>query len=572
MKGMGDTKDEVKKEEKSRKELTKEQKASLANFRDQVRYKDYKGLIKTLKNLEDAIKNGQEYVIDEKYKKRYEMIHENILLLKNILISDIKYSITNEKGLEKSAVLLSTILSENYRLDIQRSIITWLSNTVQTEHIKEIQKIEKISEIQKTLEYLLGVKDSIGIKTAHLPIWWNISKVILCDLSVILKNKLIRIIDRAEFSSMEYLNGLKEAMEFETTYLAFSRAHKPKEKDSSFLQLTESSPSHLWVLDDISTVQPICSEILETNSLTVAFIPYIELYIENEVKAIESTLIVFSGEEVPASVYSIYRTLTEVLGKLTYFNFPSVGHSFLKIVDKSVAKIIRKTTFLDAGKNFLSGIETISYIDSITKEMIDSLEKRFKIVGYRSAETDSSVSDLRYRICASYMLALKNKLYFLNSKTLKHRNIDKYKEKFLAELIEEVDKISKASITDKMYLIKEWLDMVGESIFLILISVKFEIFYAEDLLYFMSAIEIPLKHNILAKLSIDINYSVFDKAKIFLKLFLQDPSAYEIFIDSFYTISNGLFHFHQVLSKVPKKHHKNLINIFNKRSSELLPK
>lgn len=555
-----------KKEENKKQDLSKEQKKALASFQDQVRYKDYKGLIRTLKTLEDAIKNSEKYTIEEKHRKRYEMIHENILLLKNILISDIKYSITNEKGLEKSAVMLSTILSENYRMNIQVSIVTWLSNAVQTEHIKEIQKIERISEIRESLDNLLRIKDSVGIKTAHLPIWWNISKIILCDLAVILKNKLIRVIDRADFSCMEYLHALKESMEFETTYLAFSRLHKPQEKDSSLLKLTESSPSHLWLLDDISTVEPMCHENLERNSLTVAFIPYIEIYIEKEMKPIESITITFSGEEVSSSVYSIYKVLTEVLKKLMYFNFPSVGHSFLKLADKYVGRIVRKSVFTDAERNFISGIETISYVQSITKEMVDSLEKRFRIVGYQTAETNGSVEDLQHRIYASYMLRLRNQLSFLNSKTLKERSLDRHKDRFLGELIEEVGKISKVSLGDKRHVIAEWLDMIGESIFLILVSVKVDAFYAEDLLCFMSAIEVPLKNSILADIGVDVNQSIFDKAKIFLKLFLQDPSLSEMFIDNFHMLSNGLFHFHQVLSKVPKKHHKNLINVFNRKS------
>ncbi|KAI5191605.1 hypothetical protein NEMIN01_1589 [Nematocida minor] len=551
--------------------MSKDHKKALSNFRDQVRYKDYKGLIKTLKTLEEIIRAPERYHIEEKYKNSYKMVHENILLLKNILISDIKYSVTNEKGLDKSAVLLSTILAEKYVSDVQRSIVTWMSNCVQTEHMKDLQRLEKLSEVESALNRLLMIKDSIGIKTAHLPIWWNISKVILCDLSVILKNKLIRVMDRAEFSCIEYLDALKRCMDFETTYLSsLGRRSNNSPREVSVLKLSETSPTHLRLLDDISTEHPMCSEEIESNSLTLAFIPYIHIYIENEIKSLSDRVILFSGCQVHSTTYSVYTLLTHTLSKLVYFKFPSVGYSFLTIVDKAVAKIIKKSTFTQASKNLLSGIETVYYIQKITAEMLEKLQKTFNIAGIDSPETEDALNDLLHRIYASYMLGLRDRLAFLNRKVLKSQKLDKHCTPFLNELISEVESMSTLSFTRYDYLVKEWLDMLGESIFLALVDVKFNAAQAEHILYFMSALEVPLKNTIFVKLRLDIQYSIFDKIKIFLKLFLLDPSLPELFIENFHMLSNGLFAFHQVLSKIPKRHRKTLIAEFNKTSSQTI--
>lgn len=124
--------------------LNKEHKKALSNFRDQVRYKDYKGLIKTLLVLESAILHPEMYNVPEKYKGKFAMIQENILLLKNILISDIKHSISTEKTLEKSVVLISTLLSEKFVSDVQASIVTWIANTALSAHTKELQRFEKL--------------------------------------------------------------------------------------------------------------------------------------------------------------------------------------------------------------------------------------------------------------------------------------------------------------------------------------------------------------------------------------------------------------------------------------------
>ncbi|KFG26229.1 uncharacterized protein NESG_01346 [Nematocida ausubeli] len=550
--------------------LTKEHKKALSNFREQVRYKDYKGLVRTLKVIEEIILRPQLYIIEDKYRERYELVHENILLLKNILISDIKYSITNEKGLDKSAVLLSTILSEKYVSDVQKSIVIWMSNNVQTKHTKEIQRLENLIDVENSLKLLLTIKDNVGMKTAHLPIWWNISKVILCDLSIILKNKLIRVIDRADFSCVDYLEALKACMEFETTYLLISgrKATSLNNKTKiEGLEVSERSPAHLKLLDDISTELPICNEEIEPNSLTIAFIPYIHIYIENELKPLADKKMLFVKNEVHSSTYSIYTTLTQTLTKLLYFKFPSVGYSFLTIVDKVISKIISKSPFTEAKENFLSGIETMHYVKQMTKEMLVKLQKTFNISDIASPSTIHALDDLSHRMYASYMLYMQDRLSFLNKKTLKAGNLESYTIPFLAELIQEIESISSVSFTSYDYLLKEWLDMLGEAIFLVLCEMKFTVSQAEQVLYFMSAVEVPLKSTILVHLELDIQYSIFDKAKLFLKLFLQEPSSPEQFIENFYKMSNGLFAFHQVLTKVPKKHHKNLITEFNKSSS-----
>ncbi|EIJ89032.1 hypothetical protein NEPAR06_1101 [Nematocida parisii] len=551
--------------------LSKEHKKALSNFREQVRYKDYKGLIKTLKIIEEVIRYSEKYVIEEKYKGKYDLIQENILLLKNILISDIKYSITNDKGLDKSAVLLSTILSEKYVSDVQRSVVTWMSNNVQMKHTKEIQKLEKLSEVNEYLKLLLKIKDEVGIKTAHLPIWWNISKVILCDLSVILKNKLIRVIDRAEFSCTDYLDALKQCMEFESTYLVTSgrkRISSETNNELEGLKLSERSPVHLKLLDDISTELPICNEELESNSLSLAFIPYIHIYIENELKCLKNDkIILFVNNTVDNSTYDIYSVLTQSLSKLTYFKFPSVGYAFLTTVDKTLGNIIRKSSFSKAKENFISAVETIHYINQMTKEMLLKLQKTFNISSIDSPHTLNALNELSQRVFASYMVTMQERLGFLNKKSLKECRLENYTTPFLAELIVEIELISSCSFTPHDFLVKEWLDMLGESIFLVLCDVKFNISQAQQILYFMSAIEIPLKSTISLQLNLDIQYSIFDKAKLFLKLFLLDPSAPIEFIENFYKMSNGIFAFHQVLTKIPKKHHKNLITEFNKNSS-----
>ncbi|KAH9386617.1 uncharacterized protein NEMAJ01_1513 [Nematocida major] len=545
--------------------LSKEHKKALSNFRDQIRYKDYKGLIRTLKTLEEIIKSPSKYKIEDKYRQRHEMIHENILLLKNILISDIKYSISNEKSLDKSAVMLSTILSEKYVSDVQRSIVTWMSNNVQTEHMKDLQRLEKLSEIPKILELLLSIKDRVGMKTAHLPIWWNISKVILCDLTIIVKNKLIRVVDRAEFSCTEYLEALSACMEFETTYLtSYTNRRGGSPRDVSVLKLSESSPSHLRLLDDISTESPICTEEFEPNSLTLPFIPYIHIYIESEIKPLATRNMLFVDKSVHSSTYSIYTLLSTTLTKIEYFKFPSVGYSFLSIVDKAVAKIIRRSPFSEAHKNFMSGIETVYYIEQVTREMLQKLQKTFNVASKASPETTDALDDLLHRVYASYMVNIQGKLAFLNRKVLKAQKLDKFSGAFLGDLIKEIDAISAVSFTPYEYLVKEWLDIFGECIFLTLAEIKFDRAQAEQILCFMSALEIPLKSAILMKLHMDIQYSIFDKAKIFLKLFLLDPSVPELFVLNFNTISNGLFAFHQVLTKISKKHHKGLIAEFNK--------
>ncbi|KAI5180643.1 hypothetical protein NEOKW01_0927 [Nematocida sp. AWRm80] len=545
-------------------DLSREQKKSLSNFRDQVRYKDYKGLIRTLQVLEPVISTPKRYCIPEKYQNRYEMIKENILLLKNIIISDIKYSISNDKGLDKSVVLMSTILSERYTSDVQLSIVTWMSNSVLNTYSKDIQKINTLEGTEKGLKLLLDIKDQIGIKTAHLPIWWNISKVILRDLTIVLKNTLSHIVNNGSFKENEYLDSLIKCMEFEKTYLSRTRNRTPQmHKNMPVLRVSEETAEHLKLLEDISTEQPLLAEEYNENSLTVAFIPHIHIYIHSLLKEIETKRLFFSGHTIDKGTYEIYKILTSTLAKLAYFKFPSVGYSFLAMVDEMVADVINRSIFNDGENNYLSGIETVYYIRDTTKQMVYRLEQVFGISHIDSEHTIVALSDLVHKIYTSYGISVQRRLQYFSRPQKEEQALQKYLIDMLALLKEEINKFTQLIFSPKTEVIKEWLDILGESLFTQFTELSLSPERAKSLLCFMSSLEVPLKAYILNKLEYTVPVSVFDRTKLFLKIFISYPEAPKEFINNYHRISNGLFAFHQVLTKVPKKYHKELISEFN---------
>ncbi|KAI5184523.1 hypothetical protein NEHOM01_0198 [Nematocida homosporus] len=547
-------------------EISKDQKKALGNFRDQVRYKDYKGLVKTLQTLEPVVKDPSRHRIPEKYASKYEMIQENVLLLKNIIISDIKYSISNEKALDKNVVLLSTLLSDKYTTDVQTSIVTWMSNTTLSIYTKELQKIEKLSETAKALELLLMIKDKVGIKSAHLPIWWSISKIVLGDLAIILKNKLIRVIDKGGFSDEEYLTSFKECVEFERVYLVprtkSKRAGSPKEVTA--LKLSETSPKHLQLLEDISNERPLCTEEVNENSLSLAFIPCIDIYIKHHLSSLEKHKFVFLDKDVHATIYDTYTTLTNFLAKLAYFKFPSVGHAFLSLVDATIAKIIIRSPFANAEKNFISGIESVYYIKETSEQMAQHLEELFGLGNLSSDQTLAALDDLANRIFASYSVAMQRRFVFITKQTITNQSLQKHLEPLLATLLPEIEAFAQLTFTNTQEIIEEWLEVLGQSIINVLSDIKLKAHQAEYLLCFMSALEVPIKNAIFTQLNQDITITTLDRAKLYLKLFLISPEMHSAFIDNFHKLSNGLFHFHQVLAKVSKKTHRKLIEEYNR--------
>ncbi|KAI5172533.1 hypothetical protein NEFER03_1608 [Nematocida sp. LUAm3] len=553
-------------------EITKEQKKALFNFRDQVRYKDYKGLIRTLSELECLVKDPGKYFIPDKYLVKFKMTQENILLLKNILISDIKYSISNEKGLDKSVVLLSTPLSEIYLSDIRSSIVTWMSNTTLSLYSKEVQKIEKLSEIDKVLKMLLVIKDQVGIKTAHLPIWWNISKVVLSDLSIILKNKLIRIIDKGEFTNVEYLSALKLCIDFERVYLVSrnKRKNTSSPKEISVLKLSEASPKHLHLLEDISTEKPLCTEELNENSLSLAFIPHIKIYIENELKPISAQKIFFSDRSIHSSTYSIYTSLTHLLSKLAYFNFPSVGHTFLSLTDSMVSAIISSSSFNNAEKNFLSGMETIYYIHETTIQMIQHLQDLFGITHLSSPKTLDALDDLSLRVYSSYSATVYKRILFINTKTAAEESIHSEIHALLSIVLPEVEAISSLLFSRKNEVLSEYVDILGQCLLNVLLSVKIDRQKSEYLLSCLSSLEVPLKNSAYCLTENDTFIYALDRAKIYLKFFLVSPSDPKLFAENYLKLSNGLFHFHQIVTKTPKKYHTQLIEEYNQMAAKTL--
>lgn len=546
-------------------EITKEQKKALYNFRDQVRYKDYKGLLRTLEALEPVVIHPERFIIPEKYISKYNMIQENILLLKNILISDIKYSITNEKALEKSVVFISTILTEKYLADVQSSIVTWMSNVTLAAYTKEIQRIERLTDTGKYLSTLLEIKNKVGISTAHLPIWWNISKVILHDLSVVFKNKLIRIIDKGGFSNSEYLKSLHECVEFEKMYLTTRNKHKriSSPTEVSVLKLSESSPVHLQLLDDISKEHPIYEEKINENSLSLAFIPYIRIYIESELEIINGKKILFSSSGIDPSIYEIYTVITQSLSRIIYFKFPSVAHAFLAYVDASISRKIEKCTFSDAEAYFISAIESIYYIKETTFQMLMHLESIFGVAKISAPKTFNALDDLCNRIYSEYTTVLYKKTHFLGMHTVSDKRFQRHTEELLEHLLSIVNELSSLSFANKEEILEEWLEILGQTIFSIVIKIRITTDRAEKLLFFMSALEVPLKNAISTTLLQNVCISTFDRAKLYLKVFLTSPEEADMFIANFFMLSNGIFSFHQIIANISKKYHKSLISQYN---------
>ncbi|KAI5192521.1 hypothetical protein NECID01_1970 [Nematocida sp. AWRm77] len=547
-------------------QLSKEHKKALTNFRDQVRYKDYKGLVKTLHVLESLAAHPEKYSIPEKYSAKYAQVQENILLLKNIVISDIKYSISNDKGLDKSVVILSTLLSEKYVSDVQTSIVTWMSNISLSAHTKELQKVDKLSGVDKLLEKLLSIKDQIGIKTAHLPIWWNISKIVLGDLSVVVKNRLVQIISKGEFSASEYLTALHLCVEFEKTYLTNrNRSRKPgSPQDKNMLRVSPDSPVHLKLLEDISTEKPLCKEEVGENSLSLAFIPHIDVFVKHELASLSHGRLLFLDDTVHSSIYAVYTLLAQTLSKLAYFRFPETGHAFLFHADTFISQMVLRSSFSCADKNFISGVESVSYMRDTASQMLQKLESVFRITNLQAPSTENALNSLENRIYTSFTTVMQKRFLFLNKKVVAERKLYKSLDVLLETLISEIKSISKLAFSSKKEVLGEWLGILGQSLFRALSEMKITSECAEYLLCFMSALEVPVKSAIQAtRISIPLEVTIIDRAKIYIKLFLVSPAHTKEFINNFQTMSNGLFDFHQVLEKVSRKHHRLLVEEFN---------
>ncbi|OAG29270.1 hypothetical protein NEDG_01343 [Nematocida displodere] len=551
-------------------EINKEHKKALSNFRDQVRYKDYKGLVKTLQSLETLMKKSHQFVIPDKYAVKFNMVQENILLLKNIIISDIKCSIANDKALDKSIVVLSTLLSEKYAADVRNSIVTWVTNFTLAEETKNIEQLASLSGIEAALDKLLRIKDSVGIKTAHLPIWWNISKVVLSNMTTVVKNRVERLVEKNAYTDTEYLHSLALCIDFEKTYLSGKRQkHTSPQQEISALQLSTSSPTHLQLLEDISQEQPLFREETSQNGLSAALVPRIDIYVASELSGLAEMRIVFEGNGVHPSVYEVYTLLTQTLSKLIYFKYPEVGQAFLQLVDASVSRTIRKSTFSNSSKHFVSGLETVEYIHTTTLQMLQRLEQIFFLTDLDAPKTFDALGDLSNRIFASLSVSLEKRLFFLNRAVIHEQRLEQFGGEVFTRLTNDISAISLLVFSNKQEVLEEWLNVLGQAIFNGVVPLKLQIHHAADILSFMTALEVSLRQAISESgFAPCLHPSMIDSVKIYLKVFLVSSTNPKDFAENYQTISNGLFTFHQILAKTPKKHRKPLIDAFNALSAQ----
>jgi len=560
-----------------REELNKEHKKALSNFRDQVRYKDYRGLIKTLSILEPVILAPEKYLVPERYAGKHKMVHENILLLKNIVISDIKHSVGSEKGLEKSIFMLSTILFEKFGADVQVSVVTWMCNTAIARHREELEGFEKLSDVGVALERLLAIREQIGVKTAHLPIWWNVSKVVLCSLSVIVKNKLMKITEYRKYTEKEFLAALQICIDFEKTHLGKKHTERVSEridkrseaKDRAGLGLPEDAPSHLKLLADISTERPDYTEEMGPNPLSAAFFNNIDIYVKKEISFLIGKTLVFHQEAVHQSVYSVYSQLAQTLSNLTYFRFPNAGAVLLRCADQVVSQAIRKSPFSHADSNFISGIESVFYMRETTRQMVQRVESLFGIAETDCPEIFSALEDLENRIYASFGYAMQKRVEFLNRNSIAEERLSASLKSLLDKLGLEIEALSKLVFSPQDEVLCEWLEILGQSLFYALSELKPLPETAAQLLCFMSSLEVPLLNAILTKkIYKEAPTHILERTKIYLKLFVVSPGNSKEFVENFQKISNGLFDFHQILVKVSKRHRGSLIEAFNISSGE----
>lgn len=578
-------------------ELGKEQKRALLNFRDQVQYKDYKGLLKTLKALEGVANFGEgNYVIPVKYMRKYSMLRENLLLLKNIIISNMKYSITNKKSVPSHVVEIIGVLSEKYNCNVKNTIIVWISNTYMAQYGGCIRgTLKGLSDTGKVLGLLLELRDKCKLQYSYLPIWWNISNAVAMDLSVLVKNRLIEIIAAGKFGEKEYLQSLAEVMDFERRHPVSGRSHAQSSEHGIFSRRPEASETVIDVLEDISNEASILSikngpDRLERNILSSSYLASIEIFISHELRGLEQTELVFvsAGEDKDRNprmdIYSVFNVVATTLSKLLYFRNNNVFRTFLEIADALLAQLIAKRTRCDQHmRSVLSVLELVFY----TRETADQLARKVKILAQGgTAECTKTLKSLEALEELCYEMAKDNVGLHVKKQRLfrglrKKRSeyvLEKESEELLKKISGDAALIAEVISQKRREVLRRYMSVLGEVLFYKLLEARMSRTKAETLLAEMSRIEYEV-----ARLEASLadapgthssaqdsgreggRCTMMETIKTYAKIFLVDPGNSEQFFANFQGISSGVFIFQQIIERLEdRRYNKDLMELQNR--------
>lgn len=516
--------------------LTKEQKKALLNFRDQVQYKDYRGLVKTLRALKE-VAESKTYVIPVKYIDRYNMLKETLLLLKNIVISDIKYVVSSKKRMASNTVEIASILSEKYGYNIKHTIVTWISNSFIERYSPSLKGVVKLSDVAESLALLEDLKDKIEVEYSYLPIWWNIGGSVITDLSIVLKSEILKIVSQGSFTDSEYTGSLDKVIAFEKKYLVV----KFKEE-----QAVTGGTDPLSVLEDISNeLSPVADERMSSNVLSSAFLPSIGIFVR-EGFSLAAQLSLSLSEREPS--YLLFNEVAQILSRLLYFKNTGVFAVFLQEVDKHVAGLLRETA-LPKKTAVITSLEISYYI----KETMLQLTEKLRVLSTQPCISCTLTLQelLRIEDALSQQMKKETKQFIKRFKIYKglgKGEVEKDTELLIPRILDDLSFISDTS--NKAAIFHAYTTSLSDLLLANTLSIPLSREASKSFLIEISKIE-----NVLHKEELKLCTSArsLNPLKLYLKIFLIDPSEVSLFVINFNKISNGIFLFKQVLERLEDK-------------------
>jgi hypothetical protein len=513
-------------------EISREQKKALNAFRTQVQYKDYRGLEKTLRVLSGI--DGEKCLIPPKYMGKYSGTRESVLLLKNILISDVKHAVANRKTISPSVVEIVNILSEQYRCSLLSTIVTWISNTYMRQYTERLRKsIKKLPDIEKAISIMGEVKEKAQMEYAYLPVWWNVSNAVLMDLGVVVKNRIIEIISTEKFSEQEYLKALEEAISFEKKHLSTLLRKSYREEEEGILGFLET----------LSKETSLAPEAGHRNVLSSAFVPSIEILIKDTLREIEKKEILFEGGD-ESELYGVFETIASSLSRLLYFRTPRVFRAFIEIVEEYLSRTIARMGAAKRSVAVFALMDSLEYVEETSISLISKVSSlsSFPVDSSRILREIDGVSERAYDML----------LDSLSHETKKIPGLREMRdtEALRRKISEEVEIIG--GCRRKREILSRYADALGEILFRGIAEMRMNKERAAEILTQISSVE-NLFMWAEEKMGAVKKPTMITIIKIYLKVFLVDPREEKLFVDNFRSISRGLFSFEQVVRNLENR-------------------